>query len=329
METHSLDRWQHAHEFLHEHHARNERKTWLVIALTFAMMVGEIAGGTYFGSLALVADGWHMATHAGALLIAALAYTYARRHVHDRRFAFGTGKLGDLAAFASAIILALIAGLIAYEALERIVSPIAIRFDEAIAVAALGLAVNVASALLLNESAAHAHVAGHDQAHDHRRHAHAHGGAHAHEEAHAPRRRHRDNNLRSAYVHVLADAATSVLAIVGLLAGRLYGLVWMDAVMGLIGAGVIASWSASLIRSTAGVLLDVTADRALGEAIRARLETGGDRVTDLHLWQIGPGHYGVIVALLSRHPRAPSHYKSVLGGLDALCHVTVEVEPLS
>ena len=336
MHTHSLERWQHAHSFLGEHHARNERKTWIVIGLTATMMVGEITGGSIFGSMALVADGWHMSTHAGALAIAALAYTYARRHVRDPRFAFGTGKLGDLAGFTSAVILGMIALLIAYEAVRRLISPIAIAFDEAIAIAGLGLTVNLTSAWLLRDGGAgpghhrHAHLSlgAHDDVHDHKygQAGHDHRGHRHRDSEPAHGRRRRDNNLRSAYVHVVADAATSLLAVLGLLAGRLYGWIWMDAVMGIIGALVITNWSYSLVRDTGRVLLDMTPDGRLAAAIRQRLEAGSDRVTDLHLWQVGPGHYGAIVSLVSHQPQPPARYKAALRGLDALSHVTVEVE---
>ena len=305
MHTHSVDQWQHSHVFLGGQHERNERKTRLVIGLTAFMMVAEIVGGTMFGSMALLADGWHMSTHAGALAISAFAYMYARRHKNDPAFAFGTGKLGDLAGFTSAIILAMISLLIIYQAVERIITPVPIVFGEAIAVASLGLTVNVVSAWLLHGGS------GHDHHHDHE-------NGHAH---------HHDNNLRSAYIHVIADAATSVLAIIGLLAGWIYGLVWMDAVMGIIGALVIANWSYTLLRDTGRVLLDVTPDKHLTDAIRERIETNGDKISDLHLWQVGPGHYGVIISLVADHPQTPSAYKTRLADLKTLSHVTVEVHP--
>ncbi len=309
--VHSIDRWQHSHVFLGERHERNERKTQFVIGLTALMMVAEIVGGNLLGSMALVADGWHMSTHAGALAISAFAYMYARRHKNDPNFAFGTGKLGDLAGFTSAIVLAIIALLIVYQAVNRIIAPIPIAFGEAIAVASLGLTVNILSAWLLRDDD---HHHGHDHSHDH-----AHG--------HTDHKHHRDNNLRSAYIHVIADAATSVLAILGLLTGWIYGWVWMDAVMGIIGALVIANWSYTLIRDTGRILLDVMPDKHLTDEIRHRLETNGDLITDLHMWQVGPGHYGAIVSLVADHPQPPNAYKTRLADLKALSHITIEVHP--
>lgn len=255
MHSESIDAFRHQHFFLGADHDRNERKTWVVIVLCGTMMVAEIGGGALFHSMALIADGLHMSTHAAALLIAALAYTYARRHAGDERFVFGTGKLGDLAAFASAIILAMVAVLIGWESIGRLLHPVPIAFDEAIPVAVLGLGVNVASAWMLRDD----HNHGHDHDH-HREHDHHHGHAH------------RDLNLRAAYVHVLADAAVSMLAIIGLLAGRQLGWVWMDAVMGIVGAGVIANWSWGLARTAGAVLLDLRADPALSANMRALLE---------------------------------------------------------
>lgn len=312
MTARSLDRWTHHHSFLGEHHRRNERRTWAVIALTAAMMVTEIVGGVWFGSMALLADGWHMSTHAAALGISAFAYVYARRHAHDRRFTFGTGKVGDLAAFASAIILGMIALLIAYESLVRLTEPVTIAYSEAIAVAIIGLAVNLLCAWLLREGAP-----GHDHAHGHHRH-HDGGSAHAHHH-------HRDHNLRAAYVHVLADAATSLLAIAGLLFASALNLVWIDAMIGLVGAGLIAYWSIGLIRDSGRVLLDVAPDRTFAEKVRALLETDGDRLTDLHIWQVGPGHRAAVVSIVSDHPQTASTYKDRLADIPGLSHVTVEV----
>lgn len=256
MHTHSLDDFRHSHIFLGDSHERNERKTWAVIAICAAMMVAEIVGGLWFGSVALIADGLHMSTHAGALLIAALAYTYSRRYVNDERLTFGTGKFGDLAAFTSAIVLSIIALLIGYESVDRLVHPVPIAFNQAIPIAVVGLGVNLLSAFLLRDDA-------HHRGHTHN-HAHSHGHAHVH----------RDHNLRAAFVHVLADAAVSVLVIIGLVAGRLFGWIWMDPLMGLVATAVILSWSWTLIRSAGAILLDVCPDPALSRKITLRLEQG-------------------------------------------------------
>jgi cation diffusion facilitator family transporter len=322
MHTHSISDWQHVHVFLGENHARNERRTWFVVALTVAMMAAEIVAGVAFGSMALLADGFHMATHAGALTIAGVAYLYSRRHAHDRRFAFGTGKLGDLAGFTSAIVLALVAALIGYESILRLWTPVAIRFDEAIVVAVLGLIVNLASAWLLRDGDHHAH--GHQ---DHDRHHEHHPDLGAHADAHPHDHDRRDHNLRSAYFHVLADALTSVLAIVGLIAGRTFGWIWMDPLVGVVGAAVIAHWSWGLLRDTGAILLDTVPDDGLAEGIRKRLEQGTDRVSDLHLWRIGPGHMAAIISLVCDRPQPPDHYKGRLSDMPQLSHVTVEVLP--
>jgi len=315
MHSHSIAQWTHGHSFLGEHHDRHERRTWTVVGLTASMMVVEIVGGTLFGSIALVADGWHMATHVAALAIAALAYLFARRHAEDVRFSLGTGKFGELAAFASAIILGMIAVGIGYESLLRLFDPVTIHYQEAIPIAALGLCVNLASAWLLRGDHGHGH--GHDHAHDHHHNHHHHaGGGPDH-----------DTNLRAAYVHVLADALVSLLAIIGLSAAWIFGWRFMDPVVGLIGAGVIASWAAGLIRSAGGVLLDSVPDADLAHRIRHRLEVGGDRLADLHLWQLGPGHAAVIASIVSDRPQPPAEYKKRLAGMPGLSHVTVEVNP--
>ena len=327
----------HEHSFLGARHDERERRTWSVVALTAAMMILEIVGGTMFGSIALVADGWHMGTHVLALAIAGLAYLFARRHVSDPRFSLGTGKFGELAAFGSAVILAMIALGIGCESVLRLLHPVAIHFREAVPIAALGLCVNLASAWLLRESHDHTHGhAGHSHHghahHDHTHHDHddhhhdyahdhdAHGG---HARGHAAH--HRDSNYRAAYVHVLADALTSVLAIAGLSLAWAFGLNFMDPLVGLVGMLVILSWSVGLVRSAGGVLLDTVPDPALVQRIRERIETGGDRLADLHLWQVGPGHAAVIMSVVSDTPQAPSAYKQRLGDLAGLSHVTVEV----
>ena len=310
----------HSHVFLGEGHEQNERRTWMVIVLCSVMMIAEIVGGILFGSIALVADGLHMSTHASALLLAALAYSFARRHAEDQRFSFGTGKLGDLAGFSSAIVLAMIALLIGYEAVSRLIWPVSISFDEAIPIAFLGLAVNVASVLLLSRGG-HGHAHGHDHS------AHAHGGDDGHQEhEHAHGAAHRDNNMRAAVIHVLADAAVSVLVIVGLLVGRFLGWTWMDPVAGLCGAVVIAAWSYGLVRDTGAILLDMNPDRGMAERMRAMLEADGDRLTDLHLWRLGPGHLGAILSIATEKQRGLQYYQSLLGRFHTLSHVTVQVE---
>jgi cation diffusion facilitator family transporter len=397
----------HNHVFLGEGHEKNERRTWLVIWLCGAMMIAEIVGGLLFGSIALVADGLHMSTHAGALLLAALAYTYARKRAGDPNFTFGTGKFGDLAGFTSAIILAMIALLIAYESVSRLFAPVAIHFAEAIPIACLGLAVNIASAWLLS-SGGHHRGHGHSHAHEGHDHDAAHhisteagtvvlevfedgvpphfrlhvetgpalkeqatsvetvrsdgtrqlfamtdqGGylqsveeipePHAFtasvrigqqdypvvfaEHEHAHESAGRDNNMRAAVIHVMADAAVSVLVITGLVLARTFGWLWMDPLAGIIGATVIASWSYGLIRDTGAILLDMNPDRGMAERMRATVETDGDRLTDLHLWRLGPGHLGAILSVATQRQRGPEYYQSLLRRFRSLSHVTVEVQ---
>jgi cation diffusion facilitator family transporter len=402
----------HDHVFLGDDHEKAERRTWAVIVLCSVMMIAEIVGGALYGSLALIADGLHMSTHAGALLLAALAYTYARKYANDRSFTFGTGKFGDLAGYSSAIVLAMIALLVGYEAVSRLLNPVAISFNEAIPIAVLGLAVNVASVWLL--SGGHHH--GHDHSHDHDHH---HGeeprrielgtGAieieifennvpprfrvkaemaalaaasdvtietvrpdgsrqlfsfedrggylesrdeipepHAfvakvrvnqagrqhdhqlefeeHDQDAAHGGYHRDNNMRAAVIHVLADAGVSVLVIVGLLLARAFNWFWMDPLAGLVGALVIANWSVGLLRDTGGILLDRTPDPRMAEKVRVAIESDGDRVTDLHLWRLGPGHLGAIVSVATSGAREAAHYRQRLAAFADLSHVTVEVQ---
>ena len=307
MHDRSLQAWQHSHVFLGAAHDRHERRTWLVVVLTAVMMVVEIVAGTIYGSMALTADGWHMSTHAAALTISALAYRFARKHADDSRFSFGTGKLGELAAFASAVILALIAVLIGYESTIRLFAPVPIRFDEAVLVAVLGLAVNLLSAWLLREGSGQLHGDEHHEGNgQHRRHGH-------------------DSNIAAAFAHVSADALTSVLAIAALLGGRFYGWTWLDSAIGIVGAAVIARWSYGLIVSSGATLLDIVPDRMLASEIRKCLEVGGDRLGDLHLWHLGPGHAGVIVSVISDRPQEPEVYKRRLSGIAGLSHVSVEV----
>ncbi|WP_204992505.1 MULTISPECIES: CDF family Co(II)/Ni(II) efflux transporter DmeF [unclassified Sphingopyxis] len=270
-----IDALTHSHVYLGKRHDENARRTLWVVLLTAAMMVGEIVAGIAFNSMALLADGFHMATHAGALGIAALAYRYAKRHATSGRYSFGTGKVGDLAGFASALVLGIVAIGIAWESAIRLVDPSPVEFGEATVIAVIGLGVNIASALLLGHG--HDHEDHHGHAHDHR-----------HE---------KDNNLRSAYLHVVADALTSVLAIAALLGGRYLGWVWLDPAMGVVGAIVIAVWSWSLMRDTGAVLLDATDDKLASE-IRTLVEGPGDAtITDLHVWRVGPGAHAAIVSV--------------------------------
>lgn len=325
-----------SHEFLGTHHDRNARRTWMVVGITFVMMVAEIIAGMIYGSMALLADGVHMATHAGALTIAALAYRYARRHQHDARFAFGTGKVGDLSGFASALVLAVVAALIAVESVGRLLNPISVAFNEAILVAVIGLLVNLVSAALLmhphdhahegtgdaHGHGAHEHDDDHDHDDDHAVHDHAHEGDEKRAHHHAGH--HADHNLIAAYVHVLADAVTSVLAIVALVAGRYLGWVWLDAAMGLVGAAVILRWSVTLMGQTARVLLD-SADPSLIKRVKERLERDGACVSDLHIWRLGPGHSAVVATVVCPAGNKPEHFKKKLSEVPTLSHVTVEV----
>ncbi len=316
IHVHPVEEFQHEHVFLGARHDENAKRVWIVVALTAVMMTAEIVGGTLLGSLALVADGWHMSTHAAALTISAMAYLYARRHVHDESFAFGTGKLGDLASFTSAIILGMIALLIGYESVIRLLHPVGIYYDEAIAIAALGLLVNLLSAWLLRDGHGHDHHHGHVHEHDR-----ADAGAHAGHDRHD-----HDLNLRAAYVHVLADAFVSLLAIGGLLTAKLAGWPFMDPIVGLVGTAVILSWAYGLARQSGGNLVDSVPDRSLAAEMRKKLEAGGDAVSDLHLWRVGPGHYAAMVSILSDDPKPPRVYKDQLSDFLQVSHITIEVE---
>ncbi len=297
-------RFTHDHLFLGAAHDDNARRTLWVVALTFVMMIGEIAAGYITGSMALLADGFHMATHAGALGIAAAAYGFARRHANNSRFSFGTGKVGDLAGFASAIVLGLVSIGIAGESIVRLFQPTTVAFTEATVIAVVGLGVNIVSAFLLSGNHGH-------HGHDHHDHSHA----HAH---------HHDNNLRSAYLHVLADALTSVLAIVALLAGRYLGWVWLDPVMGIVGAIVIARWAYGLMRDSAAVLLDTTDEHVAAE-IRVLLESTGDvRISDLHVWQVGPQARAAIVSVVAVAGVNADAIRERLAPVHELSHLTVE-----
>ncbi|KAF1047605.1 MAG: Cadmium, cobalt and zinc/H(+)-K(+) antiporter [Herbaspirillum frisingense] len=316
---HNTSPFPHDHVYLGADHDRNARRTLWVVALTAVMMVAEIIAGYLTGSMALLADGFHMATHAGALAIAAGAYVFARRHARDLRFSFGTGKVGDLAGFASALVLAVIAIGIGVESLWRLASPTAVEFGEAIAIAVIGLIVNIVSALLLmdnhHDHGYGNHHAGHGQAHDdshESEHDHHHGHHHSH-----------DNNLRSAYLHVLADALTSVLAIAALLAGLYLGWIWLDPLMGVVGAVVIARWSYSLLRETSSVLLDVT-DAQLADKIRHALDGEDTHIDDLHVWRIGPAARAAIVSVSTSARTTETALREKLAGIAELKHLTLE-----
>jgi len=289
----------HEHVFLGAAHEENARRTLWVVMLTVVMMVAEIAAGYVTGSMALLADGFHMATHAGALGIAAAAYAYAKRHARSPRYSFGTGKVGDLGGFASALILALVALGIGVESVIRLLEPTAVQFGTATLIAIVGLVVNIVSALLLGH--------GHSHEHDHEHHHHS-----------------NDNNLKSAYVHVLADALTSVLAIAALLAGRYLGWVWLDPVMGIVGAIVIARWAWSLMGVTAGVLLDQTDEHVAAE-IRELVEQPGDaRITDLHVWRVGPDAHAAIVSVVGQASTDADSIRERLKPVHEVSHLTVE-----
>ncbi|WP_095185509.1 MULTISPECIES: CDF family Co(II)/Ni(II) efflux transporter DmeF [Pseudomonas] len=295
----------HEHVFLGAAHEENARRTLWVVMLTVVMMVAEIAAGYVTGSMALLADGFHMATHAGALGIAAAAYAYAKRHARSPRYSFGTGKVGDLGGFASALILALVALGIGVESVIRLLEPTAVQFGTATLIAIVGLVVNIVSALLLG----HGHNHGHDHNHEHDHEHHHHSN---------------DNNLKSAYVHVLADALTSVLAIAALLAGRYLGWVWLDPVMGIVGAIVIARWAWSLMGVTAGVLLDQTDEHVAAE-IRELVEQPGDaRITDLHVWRVGPDAHAAIVSVVGQASTDADSIRERLKPVHEVSHLTVE-----
>lgn len=302
-----IDRHSHDHQFLGASHDENARRTRWVVALTVVMMIGEITAGYITGSMALLADGFHMATHAGALGIAAAAYGFARRNANNKRYSFGTGKVGDLAGFASAMVLGLVSLGIAGESILRLFQPTTVAFGEATVIAVVGLAVNLVSAFVLMGHHGHDHGHHHDHAHEH-------GGHH-----------HHDNNLRSAYVHVLADALTSVLAIAALLAGRYLGWVWLDPAMGIVGAIVIAKWAFNLMRDSSAVLLDAT-DEPVAAEIRELLETSGDvRISDLHVWQVGPQARAAIVSVVASAGVTAEAVRARLAPVHELSHLTIEL----
>jgi cation diffusion facilitator family transporter len=303
MHTADISPWRHAHQF-HTSNLLGERNTWRVVALTAVMMVVEITTGWLFNSMALLADGWHMSSHVLALGLTAGAYALARRYAHDSRFAFGTWKIEVLGGYTSAILLGGVALFMAVESVNRLFHPAAIWFDQAIVVAVIGLGVNVASALLLRD---HGHHHGHSQ-------------GRAHEPGHA------DLNLRAAYLHVLADATTSVLAIIALLGGKFLHWDWLDSIMGLVGAVVVGVWAWGLLRQTSRVLLDREMDAEVVEEIRETLEADGEtRVSDLHVWRVGRNQFACAVSIVTHEPKEPTFYKSLLRIHEEIVHVTLEV----
>lgn len=315
MHSDKLKNWHHDHTFAQDQRRPGESRTLIVIALTVTMMVVEIFAGIRFGSMALLADGLHMASHAVALSIAAFAYVYARRHARNRQFSFGTGKVNALGGFSGAILLAVFALYMGFESVGRLISPVDIAFNQAIAVAVIGLVVNGASVFILGVD-----DHGHDHHHDH--HSHDHNGHHHHHD----HTHHHDHNLKSAYFNVLADALTSLLAIVALLCAKYFGWIWMDPVMGIVGAALVARWSYGLLGTTASVLLDRQAPDNLQTAIREAVERDGDsRITDLHVWSIGPGIYSAQLALVAHNPATPDEYKGRMPQSVGLVHVAIEV----
>jgi cation diffusion facilitator family transporter len=310
MHEHQLSNWQHPHNFSRINRKGESRTKW-VLFLTFTTMLVEIFAGMQFHSMALLADGWHMATHVVAFMIAIFAYRYSRIHELDRTFAFSPAKVGILGGFASSIALAMVALVMVAESVERLIMPQTIRFDEAILVAVVGLVINLLSALLLSD---------HHHDHDHTHH-HDHGGHDDHDHHH-----HHDHNLRAAYLHVLADALTSVLAIIALLAGKYYGWNWLDTTMGFVGAAVILVWAWGLIKDTSPVLLDQSIDEHYRQAIQDTLEEDGEcRVSDLHIWCLGASHHAAIVVIVTQYPKPPNYYKALLANFVYLDHITVEV----
>ena len=323
MHTHSMETWRHGHTFGQDRPREGERRTLLVLLLTAATMAVEVAAGLAFGSVALLADGLHMGSHAAALGISAFAYAYARRHAADPRFAYGTGKVNALAGYTGAVLLAAFALAMVWESVTRLLAPVPIAFGWAIAVAVLGLAVNAASVLILgvhNHGHHHGHGGGHD--HDHEHHAHHDESHHHHGHEHG-----HDLNLRAAYLHVLADALTSVLAIAALLAGLLLGAWWMDPLMGVLGAALVTRWSWGLLRDTSRILLDHQAPQAVLRAVREAIEGVADnRLYDLHVWSVAPGVYSAALGVVTHTPRPPEHYKALIPAGLGVAHVTIEVQ---
>ena len=306
MHTHTLEKWQHSHDFSVKND-KGERRTKYVLILTAITMVVEILAGSIFGSMALLADGWHMGTHVAAFMITIYAYRYARKHADNPAYAFGTGKVSVLGGFASAVALAVVALVMLIESLQRMIEPHAIQFNEAIAVASLGLFINVISAFLLKDDHHHHHHHGdHDHDHDHHH--------------------HHDHNLRAAYLHVLADALTSLLAIIALLSGKYFGWDWLDPMMGIVGAIIITRWSYGLVKQTGPILLDGSIEEAYKAAVIEAIEKDSDnQISDIHIWKVGANHYAAIISIVTHFPKSSEYYRELLRDFDKLSHVTIEV----
>lgn len=306
MKEEILQRWRHSHSFGQDQKRPGESRTFIVIAITASMMVVEIVAGIAYGSMALLADGLHMGSHAVALGINAFAYVYARRHAHNERFSFGTGKVNTLGGYTGAILLAVFAAMMAWESIVRLINPVSIAFNQAIFVATLGLIVNGASVFILGDDHSH------DHSHDHHDHDHGH--------------HHHDHNLKSAYLHVLADALTSLLAIFALLIGKYFGAVWMDPLMGIVGAILVGRWSIGLLKSTSAILLDEQGSQSVSDQLRKAIEFSDEhRVVDLHLWTVGPGIHAAVVSIVSRAPQSPGYFKSLIPGHLPIEHLSIEV----
>jgi cation diffusion facilitator family transporter len=319
MHTTDISAWKHEHNFTADTSSA-EKRTQKVIALTAFMMIVEIVAGSMLHSMALLADGWHMSTHVAAFALTALAYNIGRRNANNAQFTFGTGKVGVLGGFTSAIILSGIAVMMAVESVHRLITPVSIHYREAILIASVGLVVNILSAWILKDDPHHHH--GHDHGHDH-----DHGHGHDHDHDHSHGAHHHDLNMRAAYLHVLADAFTSVLAITALTLGYFFAWVWLDPIMGLVGTVVIVSWAYTLLRDTSSILLDrIPAETDLPVVIREGIENDGDsKITDLHIWQVGAGKFAAIISLVAHHPKTPDAYRAVLKIHEELVHVTIEV----
>lgn len=316
MHVEKINQLQHNHNFA-VHNRKGERRTRLVLVLTLLTMILEIATGMVFGSMALLADGWHMGTHVAAFMITLYAYRYSRRHAHDQTFAFSSAKVGVLGGFASSVALGVVALLMLAESVERILTPRHIQFDQALLVAGFGLFINFICALLLKDS--HHHELSHSHTHDH-------------DDDHEHEHRHHDHNLRAAYFHVLADALTSVLALIALYSGKFYGWHWLDPAMGIVGGLIISRWAISLMKETSPVLLDESIAVKHKSAIKNIIENDADnRISDLHVWRVGPDHFAAIISVVTHQPKQPGYYKELIkqgrhhANLPKLMHVTVEV----